>query len=125
MGSPQLENLVRIRQLKEEAPARSKIDGLIRSGCDSAHSSRAIFDAIAMVPPAVFAKATTPQMMEAPTAAQLASAAPPPSLLGRSTCAFRTLVETGKLDGAGDAVRLRQRGRRDHGTGHGRATRDR
>ena len=32
MGSPQLENLVRIRQLKEEAPARAEIDGLIRSG---------------------------------------------------------------------------------------------
>ena len=32
MGSPQLENLVRIRQLKEEAPARTEIDGLIRSG---------------------------------------------------------------------------------------------
>jgi len=32
MGSPQLENLARIRQLKEEAPARAEIDGLIRSG---------------------------------------------------------------------------------------------
>jgi hypothetical protein len=32
MGSPQLQNLVRIRQLKEEAPARAEIDGLIRSG---------------------------------------------------------------------------------------------
>jgi hypothetical protein len=32
MGSPQLENLVRIRQLKEESPARAEIDGLIRSG---------------------------------------------------------------------------------------------
>lgn len=30
MGSPQLENLVRIRQLKEEAPARAEIEGLIR-----------------------------------------------------------------------------------------------
>jgi hypothetical protein len=32
MISPQLENLVRIRQLKEESPARAEIDGLIRSG---------------------------------------------------------------------------------------------
>jgi len=32
MRSPQLENLLRIRQLKEEAPARAEIDGLIRSG---------------------------------------------------------------------------------------------
>ena len=32
MGSPQLDNLVRIRQLKKEAPARAEIDGLIRSG---------------------------------------------------------------------------------------------
>ena len=32
MSSPQLENLVRIRQLKEESPARAEIDGLIRSG---------------------------------------------------------------------------------------------
>jgi hypothetical protein len=32
MGSPQLENLVRIRQLKEEAPSRAEVDGLIRSG---------------------------------------------------------------------------------------------
>ena len=32
MGSSQLENLVRIRQLKEEAPTRAEIDGLIRSG---------------------------------------------------------------------------------------------
>jgi hypothetical protein len=32
MRSPQLENLVRIRQLKEESPARAEIDGLIRSG---------------------------------------------------------------------------------------------
>jgi hypothetical protein len=32
MGSPQLENLARIRQLKEEAPARAEFDGLIRSG---------------------------------------------------------------------------------------------
>lgn len=31
MGSPQLENLVRIRQLKEESPVRAEIDGLIRS----------------------------------------------------------------------------------------------
>jgi hypothetical protein len=32
MGLPQLENLVRIRQLKAEAAAQSEIDGLIRSG---------------------------------------------------------------------------------------------
>ena len=32
MSSPQLENLVHIRQLKEESPARAEIDGLIRSG---------------------------------------------------------------------------------------------
>lgn len=32
MSSPQLENLVRIRQLKEESPARAEIDGLMRSG---------------------------------------------------------------------------------------------
>jgi hypothetical protein len=32
MRSLQLENLVRIRQLKEESPARAEIDGLIRSG---------------------------------------------------------------------------------------------
>ena len=32
MGLPQLENLVRIRQLKAEATAQSEIDGLIRSG---------------------------------------------------------------------------------------------
>jgi hypothetical protein len=32
MSSPQLENLVRIRQLKRETPARAEIDGLIRSG---------------------------------------------------------------------------------------------
>jgi hypothetical protein len=32
MGLPQLENLVRIRQLKEESPAQAEIDGLIRSG---------------------------------------------------------------------------------------------
>ena len=32
MGSPQLQSLVRIRQLKEEAPARAEIDALIRSG---------------------------------------------------------------------------------------------
>jgi hypothetical protein len=31
MGLPQLENLVRIRQLKEESPAQAEIDGLIRS----------------------------------------------------------------------------------------------
>jgi hypothetical protein len=32
MSLPQLHNLVRIRQLKAEAPAQSEIDGLIRSG---------------------------------------------------------------------------------------------
>jgi hypothetical protein len=32
MSLPQLDNLVRIRQLKAEAPAQSEIDGLIRSG---------------------------------------------------------------------------------------------
>jgi len=32
MGLPQLDNLVRIRQLKAEAAAQSEIDGLIRSG---------------------------------------------------------------------------------------------
>lgn len=32
MNLPQLDNLVRIRQLKAEAPAQSEIDGLIRSG---------------------------------------------------------------------------------------------
>ena len=32
MGSPQLENLAHIRQLKEESPARAELDGLIRSG---------------------------------------------------------------------------------------------
>jgi hypothetical protein len=32
MGLPQLDNLVRIRQLKTEAPAQKEIDGLIRSG---------------------------------------------------------------------------------------------
>ena len=32
MGSPQLDNLVRIRQLKAEPAAQSEIDGLIRSG---------------------------------------------------------------------------------------------
>jgi len=32
MRLPQLENLVRIRQLKAEATAQSEIDGLIRSG---------------------------------------------------------------------------------------------
>ncbi len=32
MGVPQLDNLVRIRQLKVEAPAQSELDGLIRSG---------------------------------------------------------------------------------------------
>ena len=32
MGVTQLDNLVRIRQLKSEAPARSELEGLIRSG---------------------------------------------------------------------------------------------
>jgi hypothetical protein len=32
MGLPQLDNLVRVRQLKAEAAAQSEIDGLIRSG---------------------------------------------------------------------------------------------
>lgn len=32
MGLPQLDNLVRIRQLKAEAAAQSEIDGLTRSG---------------------------------------------------------------------------------------------
>lgn len=32
VGSPQLDNLVRIRQLKAEPAAQSEIDGLIRSG---------------------------------------------------------------------------------------------
>jgi hypothetical protein len=32
MGSPFLDNLVRTRQLKAEAPTQSEIDGLVRSG---------------------------------------------------------------------------------------------
>jgi len=32
MGLPQLDNLVRVRQLKVEAAAQSEIDGLLRSG---------------------------------------------------------------------------------------------
>jgi hypothetical protein len=32
MGLPQLDNLVRIRQLKAEPGAQSELDGLIRSG---------------------------------------------------------------------------------------------
>jgi len=32
MGVPQLDNLVRIRQLKLEVPAQAELDGLIRSG---------------------------------------------------------------------------------------------
>ena len=32
MSLPQLDNLVRIRQLKTETPTQSEIDGLIRSG---------------------------------------------------------------------------------------------
>lgn len=32
MGVPQLDNLVRIRQLKSEPPAQAELDGLIRSG---------------------------------------------------------------------------------------------
>ncbi len=32
MGIPQLDNLVRIRQLKTETPAQAELDGLIRSG---------------------------------------------------------------------------------------------
>lgn len=31
MGLPQLDNLVRIRQLKSERPAQSELDGLIRT----------------------------------------------------------------------------------------------
>ena len=32
MGLPQLDNLVRIRQLKTESPSQAEMDGLIRSG---------------------------------------------------------------------------------------------
>jgi hypothetical protein len=31
MGSPQLDNLVRIRQLKAETPAQAELDGLMRT----------------------------------------------------------------------------------------------
>ena len=39
MGIPQLDNLVRIKQLKAEEPAQAELDGLVRSGFARLHDA--------------------------------------------------------------------------------------